>query len=214
MEDQCFMDAVSFHSDFHSKLLKASCGFLSVRIFDSVDVDLDIPCLFNAHCAARPNHAKGMASVFDGMWMYFGAFWCKCLVFGRGQRGHQEQDLLYRRLGADKFSKLLDEAEVITKKFQDRIKKARGFFQTANGIIWHVTPEGEVKGLHADGSKIRDRIQVTDDNTLQIGPFRLDEERSCSCIHWMRKDDPEKAWNWSRDNSLRTRVRLGTGERA
>lgn len=42
MEDQCFMDAVSFHSDFHSKLLKASCGFLSVRIFDSVDVDLDI----------------------------------------------------------------------------------------------------------------------------------------------------------------------------
>jgi len=124
------------------------------------------------------------------------------------------EDLLYRRLGADKFSKLLDEAEVITKKFQDRIKKARGFFQTANGIIWHVTPEGEVKGLHADGSKIRDRIQVTDDNTLQIGPFRLDEERSCSCIHWMRKDDPEKAWNWSRDNSLRTRVRLGTGERA
>ena len=24
----------------------------------------------------------------------------------------------------------------------------------------HVTPEGEVKGLHADGSKIRDRIQA------------------------------------------------------
>lgn len=124
------------------------------------------------------------------------------------------EDLLFRRLGAEGFSKLLDGAEVLTKKFQQRIQKARGFFQTANGIIWHVTPEGDVKGLHRDGSKIRDRIQVTEEDKLQIGPFRLDEERQCSCIHWNRKDDPEKTWNWSRDNSLRTRVRLATGERA
>lgn len=124
------------------------------------------------------------------------------------------EDLLFRRLGGDGFSKLLDEAEVITKKFQARIKKARGFFQTSNGIIWYVNPEGEVKGLTSDGNKIRDRIQVTDDDALQIGPFRLDEDRPCSCIHWIRKDDPEKTWNWSRDNTLRSRVRLGTGERA
>ncbi|CAE7540224.1 unnamed protein product [Symbiodinium necroappetens] len=124
------------------------------------------------------------------------------------------QDLLYRRLGADKFSKLLDEADVLTKKFQTRIQKARGFFQTANGIIWHVTPDGEVKGLHADGSRIRDRVRVAPDDTLQIGPFRLDETRGCHCIHWLRKDDPDKSWNWSRDNTLRTRVRLATGERA
>lgn len=124
------------------------------------------------------------------------------------------EDLLYRRLGADKFSKLLDEADVLTKKFQTRIQKARGFFQTANGIIWHVTPDGEVKGLHADGSRIRDRVRVAPDDTLQIGPFRLDETRGCHCIHWLRKDDPDKSWNWSRDNTLRTRVRLATGERA
>ncbi|CAJ1398587.1 unnamed protein product [Effrenium voratum] len=123
-------------------------------------------------------------------------------------------DLLYRRLGADRFLQLLDEAEVLTKKFQDRIRKARGFFHTANGIIWHVTPDGEVRGLHENGSKIRDRVQVTPDDKLQIGPFCLDETRTCSCIHWLRKDDPTKSWNWSRDNSLRTRVRLATGEKA
>ncbi|CAJ1451350.1 unnamed protein product [Effrenium voratum] len=124
------------------------------------------------------------------------------------------EDLLYRRLGADRFLQLLDEAEVLTKKFQDRIRKARGFFHTANGIIWHVTPDGEVRGLHENGSKIRDRVQVTPDDKLQIGPFCLDETRTCSCIHWLRKDDPTKSWNWSRDNSLRTRVRLATGEKA
>eukprot|EP00439_Symbiodinium_sp_Y106_P026835 s7454_g3.t1 len=170
----------------------------------------------------------------------FGEF-APCAHHSTMGAGHRPRlDLLYRRLGAEKFSKLLDEADVLTKKFQTRIQKARGFFQTANGIIWHVTPDGEVKGLHADGSRIRDRVRVAPDDTLQIGPFRLDETRGCHCIHWLRKesfvsarhrrlvmvvqdnfpdvniwkDDPDKSWNWSRDNTLRTRVRLATGERA
>ncbi|CAE8598666.1 unnamed protein product, partial [Polarella glacialis] len=123
-------------------------------------------------------------------------------------------DMARRRLGDAKFDVLLDEAEALAKKFKTRITKARGFFQSGNGIVWQVLPEGSVKGLHQDGSRIRDKVQVTGDDRLQIGPFVLDEKKTCSCIHWLRKDDPEKAWTWSRDNTLRSRIRIATGEPA
>eukprot|EP00931_Biecheleriopsis_adriatica_P087086 TRINITY_DN61606_c0_g1_i1.p1 TRINITY_DN61606_c0_g1~~TRINITY_DN61606_c0_g1_i1.p1 ORF type:complete len:984 (+),score=224.00 TRINITY_DN61606_c0_g1_i1:83-3034(+) len=124
------------------------------------------------------------------------------------------EELALKRLGDERFSKLLDEAQLITEKFKTRIKKARGFFRSANGIVWHVAADGEVKGLHADGNRIRDKVSVGADDTLQIGPFNLDEEKPCSCIHWIRRAEPDKSWTWSRDDSLRTRVRLATGERA
>ena len=43
-------------------------------------------------------------------------------------------------------------------KKTDRSFDLGGFDQAK--FARHVTPEGEVKGLHADGSKIRDRIQA------------------------------------------------------
>eukprot|EP00930_Biecheleria_cincta_P022165 TRINITY_DN16224_c0_g1_i3.p1 TRINITY_DN16224_c0_g1~~TRINITY_DN16224_c0_g1_i3.p1 ORF type:complete len:995 (+),score=195.26 TRINITY_DN16224_c0_g1_i3:104-3088(+) len=124
------------------------------------------------------------------------------------------EDLALRRLGDERFAELLDRAEALTDKFKTRIKKARGYFQSQNGIIWYVTPDGEVRGVNPDGGRIRDRVQVTPEDTLQLGPFRLDEDKTCSCIHWLRKDDAEKSWTWSRDQTLRTRVRLMTGEPA
>jgi len=124
------------------------------------------------------------------------------------------EDLAFRRVGNDAFQKLLDQAEEKRAEFKTRISKARGFFHSGNGILWHVTPDGSVKGLHMDGSRIRDNVQVTPDNRISLGPFLLDETRKCSCIHWNRKDDPEKSWTWTRDSSLRTRVRLYTGEPA
>merc|ERR1711920_443460 len=93
---------------------------------------------------------------------------------------------------------------------QTRILKARGIFSTQNGIKWRVSPNGVVQGLLPDGNKIRDRINVTEDDEIHIGPFRLGEAKTCSCIHWLRRDDPEKSLVWSRDQSLQTKVRLGT----
>jgi hypothetical protein len=122
------------------------------------------------------------------------------------------EDLALRRLGDELFAELLDGAEALTNKFKTRIKKARGYFQSQNGIVWYVTPEGEVRGVNPDGGRIRDRVQVTPEDTLQLGPFRLDETKTGNCIHWLRKDDVEKSWTWSRDHSLRSRVRLMTGE--
>jgi len=124
------------------------------------------------------------------------------------------EDLAFRRLGHEKFQEMLDIAQEKAAKFQKRIAKARGFFQSGNGILWFVTPDGSVKGLHQDGSRIRDNVQVTPEDCISLGPFLLDEKRPCSCIHWNRKDDPEKSWTWTRDNSLRTRIRLYTGEKA
>eukprot|EP00933_Yihiella_yeosuensis_P025838 TRINITY_DN20033_c0_g1_i1.p1 TRINITY_DN20033_c0_g1~~TRINITY_DN20033_c0_g1_i1.p1 ORF type:complete len:975 (+),score=241.32 TRINITY_DN20033_c0_g1_i1:85-3009(+) len=124
------------------------------------------------------------------------------------------EDLICRHLGEEKFEKLLDGAEALIAKFATRIEKARGYFSTANGIIWHVSPDGTVRGLNEEGGRISDKVQVTDDNkNMFLGPFVLDETKTCPCIHWLRKDDPDKSWTWARDNSLQTRVRLVTGEK-
>merc|ERR1712183_1093236 len=105
------------------------------------------------------------------------------------------------------FDELFEEATELAFKRKTRFNKALGFFSTQNNIVWHVTSSGGVRGLHPDGSRIRDRIEVGDDEKIHIGPFHLDETRTCSCIHWHRTDDPSKSWVWAKDNSLRTRVR-------
>lgn len=119
------------------------------------------------------------------------------------------EELVRGRIGDKRFETLLDETEVVASKSQERILKARGFFASQNGILWHVNPQGAVRGMHPDGSKIRDRVVVSKENEIRIGPFALDETRNCSCIHWHRKDDPERAWVWSRDDSVNTRLRMG-----
>jgi len=77
-------------------------------------------------------------------------------------------------------------------------------------MIWHISNDGIVRVIQPDGGIIRDRLSVTKDDKLQIGPFTLDESRTCSCIHWLRQDDPSKSWVWAQDESLSTRIRLGS----
>lgn len=120
------------------------------------------------------------------------------------------EELIRERVGDKRYEALLDESEVEISKRQKRILKARGHFVSPNGILWHVDPRGQVRGLHPDGSKIRDRVYVSKEDQIRIGPFYLDESRSCSCIHWHRKDDPESAWVWARDTQIASRLRMGS----
>merc|ERR1719310_470695 len=111
-------------------------------------------------------------------------------------------ELMRDRIGDAKFAKLQGACDEQKQQKKDRLKKALGFFNTGNGSIWHVGPSGAVRGVHADGSRVRDRVEITKQNKLRIGPFVLDEQKTCSCIHWDRVDDPSKSWTWSRDHSL------------
>merc|ERR1711879_807359 len=106
-----------------------------------------------------------------------------------------------KRTGEDQFEKLVDQAIELALSRKQRLSKALGFFSSQNGMVWHVTPKGGVRGLHPDGSKIRDRVEVGADDRIHIGPFHLDESRTCSCIHWHRNDDPSKSWVWAKDSS-------------
>lgn len=117
------------------------------------------------------------------------------------------EDLIRRQVGEERFEQLIVDAEELRKHKRERLKKAIGLFATPNGIAWHVLPNGTVRGQHDDGNKIKDRLQVSPEG-IHLGPFRLDETRSCACIHWVQKADPEKVWNWSPDRSLRTKMRL------
>lgn len=119
------------------------------------------------------------------------------------------EEMIRRRIGDARYEALIDEAAEKTKQLQQRIAKARGIFISQNGILWHVGPSGQVRGLHPDGQRLGDRVSVSADNKVVFGPFRLDETRHCSCIHWIHRDDPEKQWVWSRDKTLNTRLRLG-----
>mmetsp|Transcript_90051 Transcript_90051/g.158796 ORF Transcript_90051/g.158796 Transcript_90051/m.158796 type:complete len:1006 (-) Transcript_90051:48-3065(-) len=119
------------------------------------------------------------------------------------------EEMLRNRTGDAPYEALMDEADALKEKRRKRILKARGFFASQNGIIWHVNPTGNVRGLWPDGQRIRDKVHVTEDDHIMIGPFSLDETRTCSCIHWMRKENSEQAWVWARDRSLKSRVRLG-----
>mmetsp|Transcript_884 Transcript_884/g.1021 ORF Transcript_884/g.1021 Transcript_884/m.1021 type:complete len:125 (+) Transcript_884:3-377(+) len=119
------------------------------------------------------------------------------------------EEMVRDKIGDEAFDVLLDGAQALAQKQRQRLGRALGFFSSQNGIIWHVSPQGYVHGLYSDGSRLRDRVELTDDDKLQIGPFRLDETRTCSCIHWLRVDDPTKSWVWARDGTLRSRVRLG-----
>eukprot|EP00929_Paragymnodinium_shiwhaense_P108054 TRINITY_DN74388_c0_g1_i1.p1 TRINITY_DN74388_c0_g1~~TRINITY_DN74388_c0_g1_i1.p1 ORF type:complete len:969 (-),score=164.79 TRINITY_DN74388_c0_g1_i1:153-3011(-) len=120
------------------------------------------------------------------------------------------QELMRERVGDERFAKLQDECESKRSQKKARLKKALGYFATGNGVVWHVGPNGQVRGLHADGSRVRDNVDISADNRLRIGPFALDEKKTCSCIHWDRVDDPTKSWTWSRDETLQTRIRLGS----
>lgn len=119
------------------------------------------------------------------------------------------QEMVREQLGDAGFEALYAEASARAERRKQRLSKALGRFASPNGIVWHVSPAGAVHGLHQDGSRLRDKVEITPDDKLQIGPFVLDETRTCSCIHWLRTDDHSKSWDWSQDKSLNTRVRLG-----
>jgi len=123
------------------------------------------------------------------------------------------EEMSRERMGEEKFQAMLTEVFEFIENRKNRLTKARGYFNTQNGCLWHVRPNGKVRGLHPDGSRIRDQVEVTNGGKfLDLGPFRLDESRSCSCIHWMRRDDPsgQKQWVWQQDLSLDCRVKIGT----
>jgi len=128
------------------------------------------------------------------------------------------EELARDKLGDETFNKYLDEAQAQQASKRARLGKALGIFQSANACLWQITPAGQVRGLHPDGSRIRDKIETgpsepwKSEDCVRIGPFKLDERRTCSCIHWMRQEDPtgDKAWVWQKDNSLQTRVQLGS----
>merc|ERR1711904_437377 len=119
------------------------------------------------------------------------------------------EDLVRGKIGDERYEALLDETDAVIKKKASRITKARGYFQSGNGIHWHVNPQGNVRGLHPDGSKIRDKVYEKE-NELRLGPFFLDEGKTCSCIHWLRKEDPEKQWVWASDRTVNTRIKMGS----
>lgn len=122
------------------------------------------------------------------------------------------EEFAREKVGEERFERLLDEAHTRSEARKLRLTKALGHFTTQNGCVWHITTSGAVRGLHPDGSRIRDKVEVSAENGVQIGPFRLDEARTCSCIHWMRKDDPtgQQSWVWQQDQTLQTHVRLGS----
>jgi len=128
------------------------------------------------------------------------------------------EELLRERVGEETFNRFLDEAAAMRASKRERIKQTLGIFCSQNGCLWTVTPAGQVRGLHPDGSRIRDKIELgpseawKSEDCVRIGPFKLDEGRTCSCLHWLRQEDPsgDKAWVWQRDMSLHTKVQLGT----
>jgi len=120
------------------------------------------------------------------------------------------EEMVRGRLGDERFGAVLDQALEERRLRERRILQARGFFSTPNGIVWRVAPSGVASGLAPDGSKLRDKVKVSEDDKIELGPFRLDESKTCSCIHWHRKDDPAKGWVWAKDNTLQTRLRIGT----
>lgn len=120
------------------------------------------------------------------------------------------EEMLRRRVGDGRFEGLRDGADQLRLARKRRLSKALGFFSSHHGVVWHVLPSGAVRGLHSDGTKIRDRLEVTPEDAIKIGVFLLDETRHCSCIHWLHQDDSERAWVWAQDTTLATRIRLGS----
>lgn len=128
------------------------------------------------------------------------------------------EELARDKLGDESFNSLLDQAQARRDATRRRLGRALGVFCSQNGCLWRITPAGQVRGVHPDGSRIRDKIEAgpskehDNQDVVRIGPFRLDEKRTCSCLHWLKADDPtgEKAWVWRKDDSLRTRVQLGS----
>jgi len=110
-----------------------------------------------------------------------------------------------KKIGNEAFEKLMDQAFAKHAWRRRRLRKAMGHFQTQNGCIWHVSSGARLRGVAADGSRISDKLVVTDE-VVQIGPWTLDEERPCSCIHWMQKE--EKQWVWQQDKSMESRLKL------
>lgn len=120
------------------------------------------------------------------------------------------EELVRDRVGDERFSALQDSSEAICLEKKTRLTKVLGWFASQNGILWHISSSGRVRGLNKDGSRIRDRVQV-EDGELRIGPFALDETRTCACLHWVRKEDTQQSmtWTWSKDQSLQTRMQFG-----
>mmetsp|Transcript_1869 Transcript_1869/g.4293 ORF Transcript_1869/g.4293 Transcript_1869/m.4293 type:complete len:990 (+) Transcript_1869:216-3185(+) len=122
------------------------------------------------------------------------------------------EELVRQYRGEEDYAKLMTELATRSEKKKQRIAKALGYFNTANNCIWKVNSAGKVMGLQPDGNKISDNIEIVNDgkNLTLGGTFVLDESKGCPCIHWVRKDDPEKQWVWQLDRTLETRVRLGS----
>merc|ERR1712176_1340218 len=121
------------------------------------------------------------------------------------------EELIRDRIGDERLSELQDSADALRLAKKQRLSKALGWFTSPNGIIWHVSPSGTVRGLNQDGSRIRDRIEVPkeDGKGIQLGPFILDEEKTCACLHWTHKDESQRVMVWSKDQTLQTRMQLG-----
>mmetsp|Transcript_806 Transcript_806/g.1754 ORF Transcript_806/g.1754 Transcript_806/m.1754 type:complete len:982 (-) Transcript_806:56-3001(-) len=119
------------------------------------------------------------------------------------------EEMLRERLGDGPYEELLDKAEELREARYKRLTKALGVFTSQNGVTWYVTTQGAVRGVAKDGSKIKDKTELTEEE-IRLGPFRLDETRTCSCIHWIMKDDPQKSWAWSRDDSLKARLTIAS----
>lgn len=120
------------------------------------------------------------------------------------------EELVRQHLGEDKYGELIAQTFERMNQRRERLTKCLGYYETGNNCIWHVTPAGRVTGLHPDGSRIQDKVNVSKE-ALKIGPtFTLDETKTCACLHWIRTDNPQATWNWNPDHSLESRVRIGT----
>lgn len=127
---------------------------------------------------------------------------------GDGNARAVVEGLLRKKIGDATFEALRDKADAQKEEKKKRLSKAIGIYSSANGQVWQITAAGHVRGNNRDGTRIRDMVKVVD-GRLRIGPFYLDETKTCSCIHWVREDDPSKTWTWFRDLTLGTRMRLG-----
>mmetsp|Transcript_46679 Transcript_46679/g.108787 ORF Transcript_46679/g.108787 Transcript_46679/m.108787 type:complete len:973 (+) Transcript_46679:105-3023(+) len=119
------------------------------------------------------------------------------------------EESLRERLGDNTYDALLDKAQELTSTRRKRISKAAGYFTGGNGVTYHVSSQGAVRGVDKSGKMSKERVGVSKEDEIRLGPFRLDETRTCACIHWIFKDDAEKQWAWGRDDSLQARLRLG-----
>jgi len=117
------------------------------------------------------------------------------------------EQMAREREGEAKWESLLDESEELEAKRRKRLAAVAGIWMSPNGVVWHVSPLGGLRGRDPRGENFRDRVEIVEDE-LRIGPFTL-VQRPDPNLHWVHKEQGREM-TWRRDRSLSTRLSFGS----